>query len=161
MSAVFSGIRGGRRVVTAIAIVLSAMVVLGVGPVRSARADERYGRRLQMLALTNHDRHAHDRDSLGFAASLSRYAKEHSREMARRGYLFHSSDEQLQSALGHYAWSIGGENVGVGGSLDGLEEAFMASKDHRENILRPTFDHAAVGVVRADGRIWVTVIFYG
>jgi uncharacterized protein YkwD len=137
------------------------MVLSGLAPMRAAHADERFGRRLQMRALTNHDRREHDRRSLGFAAALSRYAKEHSREMARRGYLFHSSDDDLRDALGHYAWSIGGENVGVGGSLDGLEDAFMASKDHRENILRPTYDHAAVGVVRADGSIWVTVIFYG
>ena len=157
-----STVLGGRRVARAIALVLSAMVVLGIAPMRQvARADERFGRRLQMLALTNQDRRAHERNNLGFAAALSRYAKDHSRAMANEGYLYHSSDEQLQAALGHYAWSIGGENVGVGGSLDSLEDAFMASKDHRENILRPTYDHAAVGVVRAHGRVWVTVIFYG
>ena len=156
-----STLRSGRPVATAIALLLATMVVLGIAPVRPAHAEERFGRRLQMLALTNQDRRDHDRANLGFAAALSRYAKDHSRAMARHGYLFHSSDEQLQAALGHYAWSIGGENVGVGGSLESLEDAFMASKDHRENILRPTYDRAAVGVVRADGRIWVTVIFYG
>jgi uncharacterized protein YkwD len=149
-----------RRIAVAVAVLLSATLVLGLAP-RSAHAEDRFGRRLQMLALTNQDRRAHDRDNLGFAARLSRYAKEHSRRMANRGYLFHSSDDQLQDALGHYAWSIGGENVGVGGSLESLEDAFMASEDHRANILRPTYDHAAVGVARADGRIWVTVIFYG
>jgi uncharacterized protein YkwD len=157
-----STVLGGRRVATAIALVLSAMVVLGIAPMRQvAQADERFGRRLQMLALTNQDRRAHERDTLGFAAALSRYAKDHSRSMANKGYLYHSSDEQLQAALGHYAWSIGGENVGVGGSLDSLEDAFMASIDHRKNILRKVYDHAAVGIVRQDDAIWITVIFYG
>jgi uncharacterized protein YkwD len=49
----------------------------------------------------------------------------------------------------------------VGGSLDGLESAFMQSKDHRENILRRQFDHMAVGIVRDGDTLWVTVIFYG
>lgn len=149
-----------RRIASSIVLALTAVLVLGLMPPR-AHAEDSVGRRLQMLALTNRDRRAHERDVLGFAARLSRYAKEHSRAMARRGYLFHSDTADLQDALGSYRWSIGGENVGVGGSLEGLEDAFMASKDHRENILRPTYDHAAVGVVREDGRIWVTVIFYG
>jgi uncharacterized protein YkwD len=51
--------------------------------------------------------------------------------------------------------------VGVGGSLDSLEDAFMASIDHRKNILRKVYDHAAVGIVRQDDAIWITVIFYG
>jgi uncharacterized protein YkwD len=52
--------------------------------------------------------------------------------------------------------------VGVGGSLESLEAAFMNSPSHRENILRTSFAHAAVGVARDDdGHIWVTVIFYG
>lgn len=149
-----------RKLASAIAVLVSALVVLGLVPPR-AHAEDSVGRRLEMLALTNRDRRAHDRDALGFARTLSRYAKEHSREMARRGYLFHSSDSDLQDALGAYRWSIGGENVGVGGSLESLEDAFMASEEHRENILRPTYDRAAVGIVREDGRIWVTVIFYG
>jgi uncharacterized protein YkwD len=51
--------------------------------------------------------------------------------------------------------------VGVGGSLDSLESAFMQSKEHRKNILRPQFDHAAIGVVHGGDTLWVTVIFYG
>ena len=37
----------------------------------------------------------------------------------------------------------------------------MASKVHRENILRSSFDHTAIGMVRRNGSLWVTVIFYG
>jgi uncharacterized protein YkwD len=38
----------------------------------------------------------------------------------------------------------------------------MHSTDHRRNILRKTFDHTAIGVIKdADGHFWVTVIFYG
>jgi uncharacterized protein YkwD len=79
--------------------------------------------------------------------------------MATKGYLFHTAD--LNSKLKGLDWSIGGENVGVGSTLDGLESAFMRSTSHRRNILRTGFDHAAVGVIRSNGSFWVTVIFYG
>ncbi len=82
--------------------------------------------------------------------------------MAEAGRLFHSTADELRGALEGREWSLGGENIGVGGSLEVLEEAFMSSVPHRENILRRIYDHAAVGVVRDDDdRLWVTVIFYG
>jgi uncharacterized protein YkwD len=150
-----SGIRRG-----ALALVLSASLVLGLAGV-GASADERFGRRREMLALTNHDRSQRDRDEVAFAARLSRYAKRHSAAMARRGEIFHSSPDQIRAVLDGYEWSLAGENVGVGPSLHALEDAFMQSRLHRQNILRTTFRHAAIGVVRDDGHLWVTVIFYG
>ena len=143
-----------------LAAALSAMLVFGV-TAGAAMGEERLGRRRQMLALTNHDRARHDRHGLEFAERLAQYAKAHSQEMADAGYLFHSTEDELREALEGYEWSLGGENIGVGGSVEVLEEAFMASDAHRENILRRIYDHAAVGVVRDDGRLWVTVIFYG
>jgi uncharacterized protein YkwD len=49
----------------------------------------------------------------------------------------------------------------VGESVDGLQRAFMESRVHRATILRSSFDHTAIGTVRRDGGLWVTVIFYG
>ena len=156
-----SGVIDGRRTLAAgLALLLSALLLIGSTTPADAQGD-RFGRRRQMLALTNEDRQERDRRELGFAATLSKYAKSHSAAMARKGYLFHSTDEQLRDALEGYDWSIGGENVGVGGSLDTLEAAFMASKLHRQNILRPDYQRAAVGVIRDGDRFWVTVIFYG
>jgi uncharacterized protein YkwD len=114
-----------------------------------------------MLALTNHDRANHHRSALSFAERLAHYAKSHSQAMADKGYIYHSTSDQLIAALDGYHWQLGGENVGVGGSLESLEDAFMASTDHRKNILRKVYDHAAVGIVRQDDAIWITVIFYG
>jgi uncharacterized protein YkwD len=118
-------------------------------------------RRERLFHLTNEARVEHDRGRVALVDQLSRYAKHHSQEMANRGYLFHSDSSLLQEILSPYHWSIGGENVGVGDSVDSLQAAFMASKEHRENILRSSFDHTAIGIVRAHGSLWVTVIFYG
>jgi uncharacterized protein YkwD len=149
-----------RRWLGAIAVGLAATFVLGFAPARS-EARTTHLRRAHMVALTNQDREQHSRRDLRLNAVISRYAKRHSRQMARRGTIFHSTTSTLQRVLAPYAWSIGGENVGVGGSIDQLESAFMASPEHRENILRRRFDHMAVGIVSRSGRLWVTVIFYG
>jgi uncharacterized protein YkwD len=124
-----------------------------------ARAGAAEKRRQEMLQLTNEDRADRDRKALKLDEKISRYATRHSREMAEAGYLFHSDD--LTDVLDGVEWSMGGENVGVGSSLTDLEAAFMASKVHRKNILQRGFDHAAFGVVKSDGSLWVTVIFYG
>jgi uncharacterized protein YkwD len=150
----------GRRPLTVVAFLLAALLVVALVP-SGAIAEERYGRRRQMLSLTNDDRRRHDRKALDFAGAMSAYAKDHSRAMARNGDLFHSTGGQLRNLLAGRRWSIAGENVGVGRTLESLQDAFMASALHRQNILRREFLHAAVGVVREDGRLWVTVIFYG
>jgi uncharacterized protein YkwD len=144
----------------AVALLLASSLVLGFAPARSD-AKANHGRRMRMVSLTNTDREQRRRDDLGFNARISRYAKHHSLDMAHKGYLYHSDEDALSKVLSPYDWSIGGENVGVGSSLDGLEAAFMASKEHRQNILRKSFQHMAVGIARVDGRLWVTVIFYG
>lgn len=145
-----------------VAVFLSGLLVFALAGIRDgASAGERFGRRRHMLALTNEDREQRARAELGFAARLSRYARQHSEAMARKGFIFHSSEDEVRTALDGYGWSLAGENVGVGGSLEGLEDAFMGSRLHRQNILRTTFEHAAVGIVRDDGHYWVTVIFYG
>jgi uncharacterized protein YkwD len=146
----------GRR---ATAVVLLAAAVLAQGLVARG-ADAAPARpRDRMLALTNQDRSERHKAQLALDSKLSRYARQHSRQMAEKELLFHTAD--LAAKLKGRDWSVLGENVGVGPTLAGLEKAFMRSKVHRKNILLKTFDHAAVGVFKSDGQCWVTVIFYG
>lgn len=116
--------------------------------------------RARFLGLTNEDRSARDREELRLARELTRYATKHSRAMAQNGYIYHSTKEQLTNALSDSDWASAGENVGVGASLETLQDAFMASKTHRQNVLERGFDRVAVGVVHAYGSYWITVIFY-
>jgi uncharacterized protein YkwD len=152
-------VRRTRRTGAAVVVLLVVgLVVSSLGIVASAGE---ITRRERMLQLTNEARVDHDRRRVALVDRLSHYAKRHSVAMADAGYLFHSDSSVLQKVLAPYDWSIGGENVGVGESVDSLQAAFMASKVHRENILRSAFDHTAIGMVRRDGSLWVTVIFYG
>lgn len=149
--------RSWRRPALALLLVL-ALFTSGIVTDRSrANAAPRW--RAEMLQLTNEDRVDANRDALELDLQLSRYAKRHSRDMAEDGELSHTAN--LEDKLEGVDWTIGGENVGVCSSLSEVEDAFMASKPHRKNILRREFDHAAIGVFKSGGNLWVTVIFYG
>jgi uncharacterized protein YkwD len=56
------------------------------------------------------------------------------------------------------AWTAGGENVGTGGTVSGLNDAFIASKGHFDNIIG-NYNRLGVGAVEKNGRIWVTFNF--
>lgn len=97
---------------------------------------------------------------------LSRVAKLHAREMAHRNVLYHTSNYDLMHRVTR--WSSLGENVGVDGgvresgasrTVSALQNAFLASPEHRANILLPSYRYMGVGVARRDNQMWVTVIF--
>lgn len=142
-----------------IAVVLLLCLPLLLGPRTEARAGGTPRYRERMLQLVNDVRDKKDRRLLRVDRKLSRYATKHSQQMADLGYLFHTPD--LAGKLAGRNWSIGGENVGFASSLGAVMGNFMDSTAHRRNILRRGFDHAAVGVVKSDGSLWVTTIFYG
>jgi uncharacterized protein YkwD len=148
-----------RRTRIAAVLLMTTSLLLTGFATDQARAGQTADDRGEMLQLTNEARERRDIDQLRLNARLSRYAVRHSRAMAEQGRLFHTAD--LADKLEGYRWSIGGENVGVGSSLEDLQSAFMASKPHRSNILRKAYDFTAIGVVESAGRLWVTVIFYG
>ncbi len=147
-----------RRVgaVSLLVVLLSGLLVVGTAP---GQAQDKATRRERMLELINRARASRELPKLSLSLSLSKKAKRHSAEMAARGSIFHTED--LRAVLAPYDWSVGGENVGAGFSVEGLHDALMDSRPHRENVLRASFRRVGIGFVRADGALWVTVIFYG
>lgn len=49
----------------------------------------------------------------------------------------------------------------MGRSVRTVQDAFMDSPSHRGNDLGAAYDRAAIGVVEADGVIWIAVVFSG
>lgn len=94
---------------------------------------------------------------LSLDPELSKSALKHTWEMVRNNELYHTPSDKLRRRVTN--WTILGENVGVGGTVSSLHEAFMNSPAHRDNVLYNTFAHVGVGVVKKAGRMWVTVIF--
>lgn len=82
-------------------------------------------------------------------------ARAHSQLMMDEGNIFHNPN--LASVCS--AWQALGENVGVGGSVGSLHQAFMASPAHRGNIFGD-YNYVGVGVVEESAdKMWVTVVF--
>lgn len=82
-------------------------------------------------------------------------ARAHSQRMMDGGNIYHNPD--LASVCS--AWQALGENVGVGGSVSSLHQAFLASPAHRGNILGD-YNYVGVGVVQESAdKMWVTVVF--
>ena len=114
----------------------------------------------QMLSLTNQSRADHHVPRLKLNTRLSKMATRHSRQMAQQNTLFHTAN--IPAELRHWHWSVWGENVGMTtDTLPTLEDAFMNSPVHRENILNKRFTHVGIGVAHINGAYWVTVTFYG
>src|SRR5205085_7816616 len=55
--------------------------------------------------------------------------------------------------------SLLGENVGMGGDVPSLHDAFMNSEHHRENILDGGFNQVGIGVIVSGGVVYVTEDF--
>ena len=113
----------------------------------------------RLFKATNESRGRFDVPKLRLNRELSVIARRHSMAMARNGELFHTANVEVY--LHGIEWHIWGENVGyTPGDVESIEQAFMGSPPHRENILNRAFRQVAIGTVRVDGTLWVTVFFY-
>src|SRR5438445_52648 len=72
-----------------------------------------------------------------------------------RSVLEHNPD--LRSLV--TAWQRIGENVGDGFGVAELEQAFEQSPHHYENLVNPAFTVVGIGVVEAQGVMWVAEDF--
>ena len=86
-------------------------------------------------------------------AELGDLAREHARQMADRGEIFHADPI---SAGYDGEWVKIGENVGSGANVSVLVDAFIASPGHYANIIDPAFSEIGVGVVWRDGALYTT-----
>jgi uncharacterized protein YkwD len=116
----------------------------------------------RLFQATNQSRGRFDVPKLRLNRELSAIARRHSMAMARRGELFHTTSTEAAGNLEGIDWHTWGENVGyTSQDVTSMEEAFMDSPPHRGNILNREFRQVAIGAVRVDGTLWVTVFFYG
>jgi hypothetical protein len=90
------------------------------------------------------------------ASDLAAAAERQAQRMAARGTIYH--DPALGSSV--CCWHDLGDNVGVGPDATSVHNAFMASSEHRANILSTIYTQVGIGSARgADGRLYVDEIF--
>jgi hypothetical protein len=75
--------------------------------------------------------------------------------MAAAGRIWHSTLSDGITA----DWQKLGENVGMGGSVDGLHAAFVASPHHYENLVDPDFTTVGIGIAMNGNTIYVAEEF--
>ena len=162
---------------TAASLAIVAILTLGASPARasvvrsaevqpsyavpSSRARTQVGSDAwQLFKLTNASRGRFGVPNLQLNRAMSVVARRHSAAMARAGALFHTSDVDVY--LHGIQWHAWGENVGYTPTdVASVQTAFMHSAPHRANILNRAYHHVAIGAVRVDRMLWVTVFFYG
>lgn len=84
---------------------------------------------------------------------LTALARSWSQTMAAEGRIFHASS---LSAGVTANWSKLGENVGTGGEIASLFQAFVNSPSHYANLVDPKFTHLGVGVVVSGNVMFTT-----
>lgn len=148
-----------RRFMRALAVLLLLVTLLTftAQPAVAGGRSERF--RAEMLRLVNRTRSSNGRDTLRLNDHLSREAWRHSVEMGRRYVLFHTTN--MWDLVQPYDARVWGENVAYASTLRRVEELWMHSYEHRVNLLNPSFRWAAIGVVKANGWLWVTLQMYG
>lgn len=116
----------------------------------------------RLVELLNGTREEHGLVPLELASGTTSVAAAWSERLAADQKLSHNPDLQAQlESHGSKDWTELGENVGQSDTQDpeGLWQAYLASPDHRVNILEPKFRFVGNAVVFAGGRAWNTMDF--
>jgi hypothetical protein len=131
-----------------------AFAVSALYPPASAQADT-VSDEAAFVAKVNELRAGKGLAPLQVNANLVAKARTWSAGMAAAGKIWHStlSDGVTED------WKKLGENVGMGGSVDGLHRAFVNSPHHYENLVDPSFGHVGIGIVMNGNTIYVTQVF--
>lgn len=145
-----------RRSPLAIMALVAVLALLIPPPPASAATPT--GRQ-KMFHFVNHYRSQHGRRPLHQSADANRIAKRHSRLMASDKTLFHSSS--LWTKLRAHDPSAWGENVGMAWCTWRVYKMWTQSDDHRANMLARRYRRAGVGIARANGALWITMIYFG
>jgi cysteine-rich secretory family protein len=109
----------------------------------------------QFVSLINQLRSSVGAGQLSVDSRLTSIARSWSSNMVTTG-LHHNPDLASEAPSG---WTMLGENVGYGQSVSQLETAFQNSAHHYANMVEPAFTTIGVGVVVANGTLWVTEDF--
>lgn len=110
-----------------------------------------------VLCLINKQRAAHHLPQLRESTLLDRSAQSWTNAMVNEDFFSHGSDFAARISAVGFDWSQAGENIATGfPTPDDVVAAWMASKDHCENILSPAYSYVGTGVDRRAVRGWAS-----
>jgi len=136
-------------------LTIATLAMTGLLPITTAFADGPSDE-ASFVAGINSLRASKGLAALAVDAGLTDKARGWAQTMADKNMIWHSVLSDANTA----DWQRLGENVGRGGTVVGLDTAFVNSPHHYENLVDPTFGSIGLGVVRgADGVIFVAEEF--
>jgi len=134
-----------------------ALLVAGLVLAVSAAGCTPEGDRANAVLLVNGERGALGLPAMSWDDELGLKAQAWAQHLAEVGQLGHSVLTDGVSS----DWTALGENVGEGGDLGAIHDAFMNSPSHRAAILNPRFRAVGVGAVISKNVIFVVEVFRG
>jgi hypothetical protein len=144
-----------RGLALVVAALLGSITMLTLGA--TAASAEPRSEELDFVARINALRVSQGLVPLTVDAHLTDIARSWSARMVGDGAISHNPD--LAGQVGGNGWRTLGENVGVGSSVDWLENAFENSPHHYANLVDPDYRWIGLGVVESGGQVWVTEDF--
>jgi hypothetical protein len=141
-----------RRCLLPVAVVLTLVFAMTAPTAASADSTSTS----QFISYTNSARSQHGLRAYVVSSDLSSVANNWAAHMAANRTLAHNPSSTSQVCC----WRAMGENVGVGGSASDIQQAFMNSAEHRDNILSSTYTEVGIGTARgSDGQLYVDELF--
>ena len=136
-------------------LVFGLILALGISVFPAGAQADTVSDEAAFVAKINELRASKGLPALQVNANLVSKARAWSAQMAAAGRIWHSA---LSDGITE-DWKKLGENVGMGGSVDGLHKAFVASPGHYANLVEPAFGHVGIGIVMNGNTIYVSEVF--
>jgi len=135
---------------------LAAIAAAEVGP----RFDGPGMPRDYLLGMMQAERSRYDLPEVEVSPHLAEVAAEHSRLMRDGADFGHRSplEPHERIARAQIPFSVALENVARAETLDWIHTLFMASPDHRANVLHPRVTHVGIGVARSEPLAWYATV---
>ena len=135
-------------------VALLALGLLALLPA-AAQADQDPGAAADFVGRTNALRASQGLPQLEVDGVLVAKAQAWAQTMANAGSIFHSN---LPDGVSE-DWQRLGENVGKGPDVASIHQALVNSPGHYRNLVDPGFRYVGVGVVNANGTLYVSEVF--
>ncbi len=142
----------GTNRTRALRLAIATLMVLLMGTtLTSCRSSEQ----ARVAELVNQTRAQYGRSALRDNLQLDEKAQAWAEHLARNNTLAHSN---LPSGI-TYQWRSLAENVGYGGSIEQVHQAYLNSPGHRANILDPRWNYMGTGVAWRGSRVFTVQVF--
>lgn len=147
--------RGAVLLVSLCLAVMASLVPFGLADATPNVRSQQWGpgEEAAFVAKINDLRASKGLAPLSVDGELTEQSRRWAEQMRQRGGISHAPDLSVGVTAD---WAKLGENVGVGGDVESLFQAFVNSPGHYDNLVDPAYRFVGVGVVWDGNRMFTT-----